>query len=286
MNALVLTGIGGIGKTTLASLVYKFVEDQQKTEADIFENPPLWLQIDATTTFADIVGTICQALGKPLPELSSFSPASQAHALHSTLNMASSRLIVLDQFECFLDWETGEVLPDRLGVSEWLDALNSKLWISGCRLLLTCRLLPKSRHMWLNINIREFQVKGLEMIEGIELLQKLGIQAPETDLQEAVKHCDGHAFALILLQSILSIHKIVLNTVLTNSAYSRRWKGNIAKKMLDHIYKNQLSEIQQKLLLAFSIYREPVQLNAVLAIIPSPLRTKYSLLSKDCLSNT
>lgn len=269
LNALVLTGITGIGKTTLASLVYKFVEDQQKTGIGIFENPPLWLKVDATTTFADVVGTLCEALGKPLPELNSLSPVSQARALHSTLNIASSRLIVLDQFECFLRWETGEALPDHLGVSEWLEALNSGLWVSKCRLLLTSRPLPKSKHMWLNV--KEFQVKELEVGEGMELLQKLGIQAPEADLQEAVKRCNGHAFALSLLEPIIKMNKITLSTALTCSAYSQLWKGKegaIAKKMLDHIYKNQLNEMQRKLLLNFSIYREPVQFNAVKALTP------------------
>jgi tetratricopeptide (TPR) repeat protein len=122
--------------------------------------------------------------------------------------------------------------------------------------------------VWLNI--REFQINGFESAEGIELLQKLGIEASESDLQEAVKLCGGHALALRFLASIISTYKIALNIVLTNPVYSRLWKGkegDMAKKMLDHIYKNQLSEIQRKLLLAFSIYREPVQFNAVLAII-------------------
>src|ERR1700692_886525 len=46
LNALVLTGISGMGKSTVAALVYHFVEAQCQQETSHFAAPPLWLNID------------------------------------------------------------------------------------------------------------------------------------------------------------------------------------------------------------------------------------------------
>src|SRR5437899_8520922 len=85
LNALGLTGIGGVGKSTLAALVHHAVEAQCQQATGPFTITPLWLKIDASTTFADIMGTIHQALGKPLPDLKSLSPANQAQSLCTLL---------------------------------------------------------------------------------------------------------------------------------------------------------------------------------------------------------
>jgi hypothetical protein len=92
LNALVLTGIGGVGKSTLAALVYHAIEAQCQQSTDPFATPPLWLKIDASTTFADIMGTIYQALGKPLPDLKILSPANQAQAFCTLLSIAPPQL--------------------------------------------------------------------------------------------------------------------------------------------------------------------------------------------------
>ncbi|MGH2481440.1 MAG: tetratricopeptide repeat protein, partial [Ktedonobacteraceae bacterium] len=44
------------------------------------------------------------------------------------------------------------------------------------------------------------------------------------------------------------------------------WTGNVAHNLLDDIYTSQLNETQRKLLLAFSVYREPVSLSAARAL--------------------
>jgi hypothetical protein len=73
LNALVLTGIGGTGKSTLAALVYHFTEKQQQAGTGSFAAPSLWITIDTTVTFADLIGTIYQELGESFPDLSKHS---------------------------------------------------------------------------------------------------------------------------------------------------------------------------------------------------------------------
>lgn len=43
--------------------------------------------------------------------------------------------------------------------------------------------------------------------------------------------------------------------------------GDIARKLLDYIYEQQLDDIQRQLLRAFSVYREPVPLEAVQTLL-------------------
>ncbi len=81
-------------------------------------------------------------------------------------------------------------------------------------------------------------------------------------MRTAVKRCNGHALSLTLLASLLQKRHLSLAALLSDS---QLWKGNLAKKLLDDIYQ-ELSDPQRKLLAAFSVYREPVPVEAALAV--------------------
>jgi tetratricopeptide (TPR) repeat protein len=268
-TALVLTGIAGVGKSTLAALVYHYAESQRLADRGPFKAEALWLTIDSSTvTMTDLVGTICHALNVPLPELSNLAPQNQAATLFNTLNTVDeARLIVLDQFENLLDWQNGRVVPGRPGIGEWLDAINSRL--CRCRILLTSRIWPQGTRNYAPTYMQEYPVSGLALTEGCELLQKLGIQAPEEQLQRAVELCEGHAYALTLLAALLRNRRLRLEMFFRDVTYSQLWTGNVARNFLDHIYMQQLDKLQQQLLLAFAVYREPVPIEAALAVIDS-----------------
>jgi hypothetical protein len=265
ITAIALTGIGGIGKSTLAALIYRHAEDQRQAGNGPFTAEPLWLTVNPAVTMADLAGTLVEALDKPMLDLGTLSPQNQAAALFNALNTVDkSRLIVMDQFENLLDWQTGQALPDRVGVSEWIDALNSQS--CRCQVLLTSRPDPQGTREYPPTHLQTYHVEGLEEAEGIELLRKQDVTGTETDLRTAVIRCDGHAYALTLLASLIRTRKVSLATLLKDPAYAELWTGKVAEKLLDSIYK-QLDEIQRKLLIAFSVYREPVPLEAAQAVI-------------------
>lgn len=268
-TALVLTGIAGVGKSTLAALVYHYAESQRLADKGPFKAEALWLTIDSSTvTMTDLVGTIFRALNVPLPELSNLAPQNQAATLFNTLNtIDEARLIVLDQFENLLDWQTGRVMLGRPGIGEWLDAINSRL--CHCRILLTSRIWPQGTRNYAPTYMQDYPVSGLTPTEGCELLQKLGVQAPEEQLQRAVRLCGGHAYALTLLAALLRNRRLRLETFFRDATYNQLWTGNVARNFLDHIYMQQLDTLQRQLLLAFSVYREPIPIEAALIIIDS-----------------
>ncbi len=266
VTALVLTGIGGVGKSTLAALVYRYAEEQRQAGQGAYEAPAIWLTIDSAVTMADLAGNLFELFGKPLPDFASLSLQHQAMALFNVLNTSEQpRLVVLDQFENLLDIQTGHALADRPGVGEWLDAINSQP--CSCKILLTSRLWPQGTREYPPTYMQEYDVKGLEVAEGVDLLRKLQLDATDAELQRAVEQCQGHAFSLTLLASLLHNRHLNLSAFFNESVYRNVWTGNIARNLLDVIYKQQLNEEQRSLLLAFSVYRKPVHLNAATALL-------------------
>jgi hypothetical protein len=266
ITAIALTGIGGVGKSTLAALIYRYVEEQRHSYTSPFLAETIWLTVDPAVTFTDLVGNLFEALGKSLLDLSNLAPQNQAVALFNALDSTDKpRLIILDQFENLLDWDTGHALTDRPGVGEWLDIINSRSCAS--RILLTSRPRPVGTRKYPPTYLQKYPVSGLEMHEGIALLQSQGVQGAEAELQIAVSRCAGHAFSLTLLATLMREHHMDLTALFKNSSL---WSGDIATNLLDQIYTQNLNDTQRLLLLAFSVYREPVPIEAALAIITNP----------------
>jgi tetratricopeptide (TPR) repeat protein len=267
VTAIALTGIAGVGKSTLAALTYQYAEKQRRAGRGPFLAEALWLGVDASVTMDDLVGNLFEALGQPLPELGALSLQNQAHVLLGALNATGRpRLIIFDQFENLLDWHTGLALPDRPGVDEWIDALNSQP--CACRILLTTRFRPQGTREHPPTYLLEYPVRGLEVSEGVELLHKLGVKGNEEELRTAVSRCSGHAFALTLLASLLHHRNLSLTTFFQDQAtYGPLWTGNIARNLLDYLYQQQLDETQRQLLLAFAAFREPVPVAAVETVL-------------------
>jgi tetratricopeptide (TPR) repeat protein len=269
-TCVVLTGIGGIGKSTLAALTYRYAETQREMGRGLFSTEPLWLSVDPPTTMNDLVANLFAALGKPQPDFSNLSPQSQAAELFKALNtMSKPRLVMLDQFENLLNPQTGYALSSRPGIGEWLDTLNNqKFEQSSCRILITSRLQPKGAHYYSLLYMKVYEIRGLELMEGTELLRKQGVVASEAELREAVNRCEGHALALTLLAGLLKQnHSLSLKMLLNDPLYNGLWAGDIACNFLDYTYKQQLDEVQRQLMLAFSVYREAVPLAAAQQVV-------------------
>jgi len=123
--------------------------------------------------------------------------------------------------------------------------------------------------------MNEYCIESLDDAEAKQLLLNRGgnkvAKAQPSELDKALTCCNNHPLALALLASRLNDHRLGLSTFFNDPAHIKRWREEIASfgrdGGLDAIYVTQLTLDQQKLLLAFSIFRKPVPRDAAQALI-------------------
>ena len=274
-SAVVLTGIGGQGKSTLAALVYSYVEQQRQGDKGPFKRETLWLRVENNDTFLTVADNIFNALGNRPDNFEKLPTQSQAYTLFNALKKFDPPLlIVLDQFENLLNLDTGEALTPETG--ELLEALNNASCPS--RLLLTSRPRPKGIRMTTYDSLVLYPVSDLTIAEGQALLKSRGVTtATEDDLRIAVQRCNGHSLSLCLLASLLDENKLSLSTLLNDPSYKRLWDENVAEKLLEEIYK-RLNDHQREVLHALSIYREAVPRDAIQALVNDATKAQLNTL--------
>jgi tetratricopeptide (TPR) repeat protein/transcriptional regulator with XRE-family HTH domain len=272
-TAVVLTGLAGAGKSTLAALVYRHAEKLRAAGQGPFTAPAVWFRSEPAMTMTTFVQMLLRALRQTRAGIEKLTPQDQAMVLIQALKEnAAPRLLVIDQFEDLLTKKIEDTVAASSGFKEWLEAINNE--ICACRVLLTARFWPLHNHLHRSICLQEHGLEGLETSEGIALLRNEGISAQESTLRLAVERCGGHPLALFLLASLLQRHKFSLQTLLDSPASAQLWQGDIACEILDSIYEHQLTDEQRQLLGAFSPYREPVPLEAALFLLEGKRETR------------
>jgi len=288
ISALMLTAIGGGGKTILSKLVYYYAKKQFEVGKGPFNAEPIWLEIQPSFTMADLTVRMFQALGKPPSDFSSLLPQEQAEMLLQALDSADAvRLVILDQFEHFLDTPIQQTSSELSGARIWLDLLNNSR-LRGSRVLLTSRLRPNIAG-YPHGRIEIFPVPDLDIAEGVAFLRaslhSSGIKSSDPELQTVVERCKGHPLSLVLLASLLKDNKSLnLSVLLNNPHYGLELENRVADAMLDVIYQKQLDQAQRHLLCAFSVFREPAPLEAAGYIMGLSTSTEARPLLRQLLS--
>lgn len=269
VTALILTGLGGTGKTTLAVQIALFVQEQQRAGQKWLANDPLWLDIDSATTLVDVIGSLSHVLGCELPPFKELTIKAQVEELFDLVNLAD-RLIVFDQLDAWLDAQTAQVSPEYAGVDEWLALLNIHARDRTGRVLFTSRFYPHEALQYPGY-IQEYKVSGLNIEECIQLLHAGNCTAlegvTEKELSLLAEQYQGHAQALTWVRTLLERDaSITIETLLQDSHYRDQRLGRRIYDMLDTLYTRQLTQDQRELLMAFAIYRRAVPFAAALEV--------------------
>lgn len=275
-SALVITGLPHAGKSALAGLLYNHAEKQRHKRIRnllrrikhqrYFAAEPLWLRIHSETIeLKDIAGTLFYGIGQSLPpDFLTSNAHNQVRMVHEALNhMKKPRLLIIDHIDRLLNVQTGQVLYENSHIGQWLDVVNSQK--CKCPIIFTSRIWPQGADNHVPLHMKEYLINALEVDEWIEMLRKHRGNVTPEELQRAIEHCKGQAPSLKLLMTLLKRHpKLSVVDLLADPLYAHRLEEE-TERFFDPVYR-QLDAVQRELLLAFSVFREPVSLDAAIPI--------------------
>lgn len=118
-KCLLITGLPGVGKTSLAE--YHMEKHPRVDSKENVEVPVLYIKIEVPATPKNLVSSLLAELGDPAAEKGSIG--SQTRRLRYFLKELKTELIILDEFQHFIDRDSLKVLKT---ISDWLKLLIDK----------------------------------------------------------------------------------------------------------------------------------------------------------------
>ncbi|MBD2169311.1 tetratricopeptide repeat protein [Calothrix membranacea FACHB-236] len=252
INLIFIQGIGGIGKSTLASKIY--------TEASEYFDNKFWAGVSQKPSFSEFAKQVLIQLERNSNVQVYDANASQlVYELRNCLQ-SNKFLLVIDNFETLLKAE-GQ-LQDKY-YQEFLNVLRKCK--SGSKVVITTR----QRLAEFEENSCWLPLLGFSPEEGSALLRCLGILDSEEQLQKFSQQAEGHPLLLNLLAKFFIkqglIHhietpKLDVSDLLKLLSDPENAKTYVSKAVIIQNLSeledkfNHLSPKQQRLLLNLSVY--------------------------------
>ncbi|MEQ9548004.1 MAG: NB-ARC domain-containing protein [Coleofasciculus sp. G3-WIS-01] len=267
-----ITGIGGLGKSTLAAKIY----DEDSTE---FEDK-VWADI-SRIGFTELARRVLLKFGVSPETIEAIPEKSLGDALVNHLRQGQY-LLVMDNLETLLQSEDGDnkntSIRDesyRQFFYDWLECGEKSV------VLVTTRErfdLPPIKCQWLSL-------PGLEPVEGATLLQVLGIRGTDEELVEFSQKVEGHPLLLTLVAGFLLQEEEFdpqirylqrygladISHLLSDENLKGLHRGKVdiwMRRVLDESFR-RISQRMQRLVLGVCVYRIPFNSAMALAQIHS-----------------
>lgn len=263
-STIMLTGDAGVGKSTLAALVYRQLQSAARSTP--FKQF-VWLTLGPNATLPDCLAALMSSInaGNLPPNFLLIKPDQQVSLLFNALRYQQGGIfVVLDQFEELLDPETAQGLPERGSIALFLEMLQQDL--GGSRILLTGCRSPFAAQNDNGLRVRSFLVSRVSMPEGSALLQQRGVQGSAPEFSLLWQRCGGHVYALALFCALFTLSGFSLSYLLNSLDYQFLWNSDVTLNLISLVY-NFLNPIQRTLLRALCLFSEPVSLDGLLLAI-------------------
>lgn len=176
-KCLLIMGRPGVGKTTLAEF---YIKDYPRIETEeAVEVPVLYLKIEIPATPKNLVSALLAALGDPSAENGNIG--SQTRRFRKFLKELKTELIILDEFQHFIDKDSLKILKT---VSDWL-----KLLIDNTKIPVVLMGMPYS-HIILDTRGNEQLKRRFSLRRAIEPFGWGGKSEEQMDFRNFLKLID------------------------------------------------------------------------------------------------
>jgi len=267
-----ITGIGGLGKSTLAAKIY----DEDTTAFD----DKVWADI-SRIGFTELARRVLFKFGVSPETIEAIPEQSLGDALVNHLRQGRY-LLVMDNLETLLQSDDGNNKNTSIHDESYRQFFYGWLECGGKSVVLVTtreRLdLPPIRCQWLSL-------PGLEPVEGATLLQALGIRGTEEEFVEFSQKVEGHPLLLTLVAGFLLEEEEVdpqirylqrygladISHLLTDENLKGLHRGTVdiwMRRVLDESF-GRISQRMQQLVLGVCVYRIPFNSAMALAQIHS-----------------
>lgn len=280
-STVLLVGEAGVGKSTLAALLYHRLMMAKKSG---LPSPYhlVWLSMSTYTTFPDMLAALLNSLHAVEPDFPLLKPTQQISALLRALRRSEeSAFVVLDQFEELLRQDAAGTRMSSNNERElttlFLELLQTNLGSS--RMLLTNREMLFKQQDDEESSVRTYVVSRINTVEATTLLQRYGVGGTAEELSTVWQRCSGHIFSLVLFCALVHVSGISAGTLLFSNDYQAIWRSDVMQQLLALLYQH-LNLMQRHILRGLSLFDEPVSMYAIIATMSNE-NESFTMLSSN-----
>jgi Tfp pilus assembly protein PilF len=270
-QTVLLTGEAGVGKSTLAALLFTQFQQHMLSGMPGFHHC-IWLRPGPRTTWPDIINALLNAL-QASPRGETLAQHTGVQPLYDALcRPGQGALVVLDQCEELFDRASearDQLTPYSVGIGlssavRFLEMLQQDLGES--RILLTCTKSPFGSDYREAPGVREYAVSGVTIVEGIHLLQQRNVMGLQQDLSTAWQRCSGYLYALTMFSALKNLSGLSLHYLLNSPAYQILWDGDVTHNLVEAVV-GFLNPLQMSLVRALCLFQAAAPLAGLIEVV-------------------